>query len=161
MLFGILCCILAGVANTLNRVLNARLVEKSGFYSAMTFSFFTGMIFVFFAYLATKSAFPIPEPLTRWQDNWVVIGVVPSVFTCLLFTLVAAKIPVLSLRAHLCGSGRDSCYFGFRLKAGRFHRLLYWLAAHHCGHRLECDRRKAGIRKPAAQTGNRSIRFEA
>ena len=49
MLFGILCCILAGVANTLNRVLNARLVEKSGCYSAMTFSFFTCMIFVFFA----------------------------------------------------------------------------------------------------------------
>lgn len=102
MLFGILCCILAGVANTLNRVLNARLVEKSGFYSAMTFSFFTGMIFVFFAYLATKSAFPIPEPLTRWQDNWVVIGVVPSVFTCLLFTLVAAKIPAFYHSVLIC-----------------------------------------------------------
>ena len=102
MLFGILCCILAGVANTLNRVLNARLVEKSGFYSAMTFSFFTGMIFVFFAYLATKNAFPIPEPLTRWQDNWVVIGVVPSVFTCLLFTLVAAKIPAFYHSVLIC-----------------------------------------------------------
>ena len=102
MLIGILCCILAGVANTLNRVLNARLVAKSGFYSAMTFSFFTGMVFAFFAYFATKSAFPIPEPLTKWQDNWVIIGVIPSIFTCLLFTLVAAKIPAFYHSVLIC-----------------------------------------------------------